>query len=219
VILDVTPRVNSGGMVTLEIEQEVSAPSSTPTVVNPNPDITTRNAKTSVAVASGESIVLGGLIQETLTTSSAGVPLISKIPILGSLFGSQSFHRDRTELVLIVTPKIVSNPLQAREVTDELRAKMPTLESLLPKLPETPAPGVAPATGADTGSKAPASAPSGATAPAPAPAAAPKASANAPSSSTPPANAPSAPPPVRPADFGPKAPDNAPSGTTPPPKK
>jgi len=158
VILDVTPRVNSGGMVTLDIDQEVSAPTSTPTTANPNPDITTRNAKTSVAVASGESIALAGLIQETLTTGSAGVPLISKIPVLGSLFGSQNFHRDRTELVLIVTPKIVSNPMQAREVTDELRAKMPTLEGLLPKpakgpvandLPATvanPAPATAPAT-------------------------------------------------------------------------
>jgi len=149
VLLDVTPRVNSGGMVTLDIEQEVSAPSSTPTTTNPNPDITTRNAKTSVAVASGESIALAGLIQETLTTSSSGVPLISKIPVLGSLFGSQSFHRDRTELVLIVTPKIVSNPIQAREVTDELRAKMPALENLLPKPAKAPLPADAPASPAE----------------------------------------------------------------------
>ena len=141
VLLDVTPRINSGGMVTLEIEQEVSAPTSTPTAINPNPDIGTRNAKTSVAVASGESVALAGLIQENLTTDSSGIPLISKIPVLGALFGSQSFHRDRTELVLIVTPLIVSNPLQAREVTEELRAKMPTLESLLPKPSKNPEPG------------------------------------------------------------------------------
>jgi general secretion pathway protein D len=136
ILLDVTPRINSGGMVTLEIEQEVSAPTSTPTVTNPNPDIGTRNAKTSIAVASGESIALAGLIQESLQTGSTGVPLISKIPVLGALFGTQTFHRDRTELVLIVTPKIVNSPSQAREVTEELRTKMPTLEGFLP--PRTP---------------------------------------------------------------------------------
>ena len=128
-------------VVTLDIEQEVSAPTSTPTAANPNPDIGTRNAKTSVAVASGESVALAGLIQESLTTGSSGIPLISKIPVLGTLFGSQSFHRDRTELVLIVTPKIVSNPVQARDVTEELRAKMPSLEGLLPKASKNPDPG------------------------------------------------------------------------------
>jgi general secretion pathway protein D len=146
VLLDVTPRVNSGGMVTLDIEQEVSAPTSAPTVANPNPDIGTRNAKTSVAIASGESVALAGLIQESLTTGTKGVPLISKIPVLGALFGSQTFHRDRTELVLIVTPKIVSNPLQARDVTEELRAKMPSLEGMLPKLSRSPDPGAEPMT-------------------------------------------------------------------------
>ncbi|MFZ3321592.1 MAG: type II secretion system secretin GspD [Usitatibacter sp.] len=146
VILDVTPRVNSGGMVTLDIEQEVSAPTSTPTVANPNPDIATRNAKTSIAVANGESVALAGLIQETFTTGSSGVPLISKIPVLGALFGSQNMHRDRTELVLIVTPRIINNSQQAREVTEELRTKMPTLEGLLPKRPTTPAPDSGPGT-------------------------------------------------------------------------
>lgn len=141
VLLDVTPRINSGGMVTLDISQEVSAPTSVPTAANPNPDIGTRNAKTSVAVASGESVALGGLIQEAITTGSSGVPLISKIPVLGALFGTQTFHRDRTELVLIVTPKIVSDNSQARQVTEELRSMMPMLEGMLPKPLKTPPPG------------------------------------------------------------------------------
>jgi general secretion pathway protein D len=141
VLLDVTPRINSGGMVTLDIEQEVSAPTSLPTAANPNPDIGTRNAKTSIAVASGESVALAGLIQENYSIGSSGIPLISKIPVLGALFGSQSYERDRTELVLIITPRIISNPLQAREVTDEIRSKMPTLEGLLPKTSKNPEPG------------------------------------------------------------------------------
>jgi general secretion pathway protein D len=133
ILLAVTPRINSGGMVTLDINQEVSAPvANTVSAANPNPNVSTRNAKTSVVVANGESIVLGGLIRENMTFSGGGIPLLSKIPVLGALFGSQNFHRDRTELVLLITPKIVSDPTQARQATDELRLRLPTLEKMLP---------------------------------------------------------------------------------------
>lgn len=136
ILLAVTPRINSGGLVTLEVNQEVSEADPTSiTVSNPNPNVATRNAKTSVIVASGESIVLGGLIREKSGRSSQGLPLLSKIPIIGAAFGSQHITRDRTELVLIITPKIVSDTAQAREVTRELRHLLPALEGLLPKLP------------------------------------------------------------------------------------
>jgi general secretion pathway protein D len=140
VLLAVTPRINSGGMVTLEINQEVSAPKADSTTANPNPSVSTRNAKTSVQVASGESIVLGGLIQENTQRTSSGIPLLSKIPILGAAFGSQTINRQRTELVLMVTPKIVSDTNQARQVTEELRQKLPSLEGMLPPRPKTPPP-------------------------------------------------------------------------------
>lgn len=139
ILLAVTPRINSGGLVTLEVNQEVSSPNSTPTLANPNPNIGTRNAKTSVVVASGESIVLAGLIREIKTTDSQGLPLISKIPIIGALFGNQTFHRERTELVLVITPKIVNDTIQARQVTDEFRAKLPSLREVLPPK-EAPSP-------------------------------------------------------------------------------
>lgn len=131
VLLAVTPRINSGGMVTLEINQEVSQPGDAPP--NTNPPVNTRAAKTSVVVASGESIVLGGLIRENNNRSSRGIPLLSKIPILGGIFGTQSLDVSRTELVMVVTPKIVSDTAQARQVTEELRQKLPSLEGILPK--------------------------------------------------------------------------------------
>ena len=88
ILLDVTPRINSGGMVTLDISQEVSQPkASSSGTNNPNPDVSTRNAKTSVVVASGESIVLGGLISDTKIRETSGLPLLSKIPIIGAAFG------------------------------------------------------------------------------------------------------------------------------------
>jgi general secretion pathway protein D len=145
ILLAVTPRINSGGMVTLEINQEVSQPKATTTSGNPNPDVSTRNAKTSVVVANGESIVLGGLIRENSLVSSSGLPLLSKIPVLGALFGQQSITKDRTELVLMITPKIVSDPMQARDATDELRRKLPSLEKMLPPTKSGPPAAMPPA--------------------------------------------------------------------------
>jgi general secretion pathway protein D len=138
VLLAVTPRINSGGMVTLEINQEVSQAKTPTGAGNPNPDVGTRSAKTSVVVGSGESIVLGGLIREENTRTSSGVPLLSKIPLLGALFGYQTLDMNRTELVMVVTPKIVNDTAQARQVTEELKLKLPSLEGLLPKLPAGP---------------------------------------------------------------------------------
>jgi general secretion pathway protein D len=141
VLLAVTPRINSGGMVTLEINQEVSQPDQASiSQINPNPNVATRNARTSVAVASGESVVLAGLIRENNGRSTQGLPLLSKIPVLGAVFGLQNFNRTRTELVMVVTPRIVSDVAQAREATDELRRKLPALEGMLPKRPTTPPP-------------------------------------------------------------------------------
>ena len=73
-----------------------------------------------------------------------GIPLLSKIPILGIAFGAQTFSRERTELVLVITPKIVSDPYQARAATDELREKLPALKGLMPKTKQGPPEGMPP---------------------------------------------------------------------------
>jgi general secretion pathway protein D len=145
ILLAVTPRINSGGLVTLEINQEVSeVDRSSITANNPNPDVITRNAKTSVVVASGESIALGGLIRDIKNYGSSGIPLLSKIPIIGAAFGVQTFSRRRTELVMLITPRIVSDPSQARDATQELRQKLPALRNLLPPMSTSIAPAGAP---------------------------------------------------------------------------
>ena len=146
ILLAVTPRINSGGLVTLEVNQEVSAAGDIPVnSANPNPPVNSRSAQTTVVVASGESVVLGGLIREDTGRTTQGLPLLSKIPILGAAFGTQSYRRNRTELVLVITPRIISNTAQAREATDELRKKLPALENLLPKPVRPPPPGPPPA--------------------------------------------------------------------------
>ena len=132
VILSVTPRINAGGRVTLDVNQEVSSPTSDSTASS-NPTIATRKAQTVVTVSSGETMVLAGLIQDTSIKGSSGLPLLSKIPIIGGLFGTQTLALKRTELVLLITPTVVTSPEDARAVTEEIRRKLPSLEAYLPK--------------------------------------------------------------------------------------
>jgi general secretion pathway protein D len=138
ILLAVTPRINSGGQVTLEVSQEVSVPQPVATP-GANPDISQRTANTSVVVASGESIIMGGLIREDNTRSTAGIPLLSKIPVLGAAFGTQQIVKRRTETILLIRPTIITNVRQAAEATEELRRRMPALEGVLPRMP-APAP-------------------------------------------------------------------------------
>ena len=134
-----TPRINSGGQVTLEVNQEVSVPLP-PAVAGANPDISQRTASTSVVVSSGESVVLGGLIREDNTRSTSGIPLLSKIPVLGAAFGTQSIVKRRTETILLIRPLVLTNPQQAIEAAAELRRRMGALESLFaPSLGGAPA--------------------------------------------------------------------------------
>jgi general secretion pathway protein D len=130
ILLTVTPRINAGGRVTLDINQEVSGAENS---ASANPNIFTRKAQTVVNVASGQTIPLAGLITNSRSSGSYGIPLLSKIPIIGGLFGSQSFSKKRTELVILITPTVISDSDDAEKVTNELRSKLPALEYLIPR--------------------------------------------------------------------------------------
>ncbi|MBL8515969.1 MAG: type II secretion system secretin GspD [Betaproteobacteria bacterium] len=136
VLLTVTPRINASGQVTMEINQEVSEIGESRQGSN-NPNIINRNFQTSATVASGDTMVLAGLMRKNRRISAAGLPLLSKIPIVGAAFGLQNYAEDRTELVILITPRVVSTQAQAREVTNELRQKMPMLEKAFPSPPST----------------------------------------------------------------------------------
>ena len=121
--LSVTPRINAGGLVSMDISVEYSIPGAQtdPTL---GPPVTSRSAQTTVIVHSGETLLMGGLVKETGTAGTSGVPLLSRIPVLGSAFGSQDFNNSRTELLLVITPRVIADDTQMREVTEELRKKM-----------------------------------------------------------------------------------------------
>ncbi|QWN00774.1 type II secretion system protein GspD [Xanthomonas sp. MLO165] len=143
VILKVRPRVTKDGMVFLDIVQEVSTPGARPaactaaatTTVNSaacNVDINTRRVKTEAAVQSGDTMMLAGLIDDSTTDGSSGVPFLSKLPVVGALFGSKTRDNNRREVIVLITPSIVRNPQEARNLTDEYGQRFRAMEPLHP---------------------------------------------------------------------------------------
>ncbi|WP_099207337.1 type II secretion system secretin GspD [Xanthomonas citri] len=143
VILKVRPRVTKDGMVFLDIVQEISTPGARPqactaaatTTVNSaacNVDINTRRVKTEAAVQSGDTMMLAGLIDDSTTDISAGVPFLSKLPVVGALFGQKNKDTNRREVIVLITPTIVRNPQEARNLTDEYGQKFKAMEPLKP---------------------------------------------------------------------------------------
>ena len=124
VILKVTPRVNEGGRVMLDIEQEVSDVIETKTSGIDSPTIQQRKIKTSVAVDNGSSVALGGLIRDRVTEGATKIPLLGDIPGIGELFRSTTKKNERTELVVLITPRVIGGTEDATKVTNELRDKM-----------------------------------------------------------------------------------------------
>jgi general secretion pathway protein D len=124
IILKVTPRVNSGGLVLLDIAQEVSDVASSTSAGITSPTISQRKIATSVAVQDGETVSLGGLIKNQVTKTRTSVPLLGNIPILGHLLGDSGGALVRTELLVMLTPHVVRTPVDARAITAELKAKI-----------------------------------------------------------------------------------------------
>ncbi|EWC50522.1 type II secretory pathway component [Xanthomonas citri pv. glycines str. 8ra] len=141
VILKVRPRVTKDGMVFLDIVQEVSTPGARPaactaataTTINSaacNVDINTRRVKTEAAVQNGDTIMLAGLIDDSTSDGSNGIPFLSKLPVVGALFGRKTQNSSRREVIVLITPSIVRNPQEARNLTDEYGAKFNAMKPL-----------------------------------------------------------------------------------------
>lgn len=131
VILKITPRVNAGGLVLLDIAQEVSAVQATSansgggTVGGQSPTFTTRRIATSIAIQDGETIALGGLISDSRTRGRTGIPFLSRIPIIGPfLFGETNNSTERTELLILLRPRVIRTVDDGRAITEELRQKI-----------------------------------------------------------------------------------------------
>ncbi|WP_084777374.1 type II secretion system secretin GspD [Bradyrhizobium sp.] len=124
VILSVTPRINESGRVQLDIEQEVSSVVRTTTSNINSPTIQQRRVKTTVVVSDGEVLALGGMIQDSASKSSNQLPILGDIPGVGALFANKKDAVAKTELVILITPKVVRDGTESRLVTEEYRRKM-----------------------------------------------------------------------------------------------
>jgi len=120
VILQVTPRVNDSGIITLDITQEVSDVVTTTTSGINSPTIQQRRLTSTVATKSGQIIALGGLIRDSQTRIKSGIPLLSQIPIIGGLFGQKTEEASRTELIILITPTVIRSPDEVKNAVDAL---------------------------------------------------------------------------------------------------
>ncbi|WP_298431855.1 secretin N-terminal domain-containing protein [uncultured Jannaschia sp.] len=124
IILNVVPRVNAHGGVLLDIDQEASRVVATTSSGIDSPTIQQRRLRTRVSVMDGESVVLGGLIQEGTQRTKNGVPVLSDVPVVGNLFRDRRDRRERTELLIFVRPQIIRDAHAARRVSDEFRQRL-----------------------------------------------------------------------------------------------
>ena len=141
VALSVLPSVNIGDMVTMQISQAVTDVG-LPDVATGQRSFLQRQISSKVAVRSGETIVLGGLIRENANTGSTGIPLLHEIPVVGALFGQKSGGTVRTELLVIITPRVVRSDQDARDIGRDLRLRMPDFTSGLSQLGRGPRAGL-----------------------------------------------------------------------------
>ena len=125
IILTVTPRISDGGLVSLEINVESSTVATTSLGnLASIPVFNKKTAKTTLSVLGGQTIVIGGLIEETKNETTSGVPFLSKIPILGALFGYQTYQKIKTETLLLMTPHVITDLDQSNAITREFREKV-----------------------------------------------------------------------------------------------
>ncbi|MEO6065511.1 MAG: type II secretion system secretin GspD [Lysobacterales bacterium] len=130
ITLDVTPRVNPGGLVYLEIKQEKSTPGAADTAVAGNVAVNKRTLETEIAVQSGQTVMLGGLISDEADRFKGGVPVLSKLPLVGGLFGSTNRNRVRQELIVLITPTVIGSAQEGEDLTREYRERFRQLKPL-----------------------------------------------------------------------------------------
>lgn len=124
VTLEVTPRVNANGVVIMEIKQVFSTPVLTTTGVSTSPTIQKKEIESFVAVNDGETIVLGGLIDDTNNAVKSGIPFLYELPWIGPLFGNTTYTRTKNELVILITPRVVKSKQDSRLISDEFKRKL-----------------------------------------------------------------------------------------------
>lgn len=133
-ILTIIPQVNSTGLVNMEIRQEVSAVGAAAFGNTNSPSFTSRQAETTVVVQNGESVLIGGIIDDQMLRSRSGVPFLMDIPVLGRLFRSESERLDRTELIILITPYVIRDRQEAHAITEQFESRIRSLKGMIERV-------------------------------------------------------------------------------------
>jgi general secretion pathway protein D len=131
VTLSIVAHVNSSGVVTMIINQQVSAPVATASSTIQSPSFSNRSVSTQVTVQDGDTVAIGGAILETHTEGTGGVPILSHIPVLGMLFGSRNTSTQRTELIIFLTPRVIYDTNQITDATEEIKSNLKRVGKLM----------------------------------------------------------------------------------------
>jgi general secretion pathway protein D len=127
IVLTVTPRISDKRVVALDVKQTVNQVGD-PRPPSGSPDIIKREVETSVVLRDNQTLVLGGLISTRRTSSREGIPWLSKIPIIGFLFGRTAERVERAELLILITPRVIGDPSEGQDLYDQVRGQRPGLE-------------------------------------------------------------------------------------------
>jgi general secretion pathway protein D len=133
ITLTVTPRINPGGLVYMDIQQDVSRPGARDPDISTsgNPPINNKTVTSQVAVQSGQTVFLGGLISEQDSLGRSGVPFLSRVPLIGPLFGSRTKSALRSETLVMITPTVVESAVDLRTISEQMEqefSRVPPLE-------------------------------------------------------------------------------------------
>jgi len=128
ITLSIVARVTPTGIVTMVINQQDSAPTATTTSGIQSPSFSNKSIQTQVTVSDGDTIAIGGAIDETNSFSTSGIPVLNRIPVLGALFGTRSYSKARTELIVFMTPHVIYDSNLLVDASDELKGQMKALK-------------------------------------------------------------------------------------------
>ena len=132
VTLNILARINSSGIVTMVINQNVSSPQAAgASSAIQSPSFQNRSFQTQITVQDGDTVAIGGIIQESNLVSSAGVPFLHSLPWIGAAFGAKSITKSRTELVVFLTPRVIYDTNMMVDATDEIRSRMKKISKMV----------------------------------------------------------------------------------------
>ena len=136
IILTVTPVINDEGLVTMDVTQEISSISDTTIAISSTVDATVFNKRTStnrIIARDGQTVVIGGLMQDTKTKTTTKIPLLGDIPILGALFRENSKDNSKTELLIFITPTVAATDMDLERISNEKKAENPSIDKVYSK--------------------------------------------------------------------------------------